>query len=141
MPVDWRKEPIPPQEIPRTTPTDRTLAEVVNARPQWLLHPVSQTRAEEMGLAGEPECGACAEYIYCGTAFGTHKDDCPNKGPELVMSNCPQTVDPEDFSWIGKTIERKLAGHCTQEPSGCSPWGDVPCTCPCPKCLPVEATP
>lgn len=53
--------------------------------PLWKNHPLSRERAEDMGLSGEPECGGCAEYIYCGTGFSAHAAGCPFAGPALVM--------------------------------------------------------
>lgn len=47
--------------------------------PRWLSHPTSLRRAEKLGLSGEPECAACAEWVYCGTVSVEHT--CPRSFP------------------------------------------------------------
>ncbi len=47
--------------------------------PRWLSHPLSRERAEKLGLSGEPECAACAEWVYCGTVTAAHT--CPHSFP------------------------------------------------------------
>lgn len=44
--------------------------------PEWAKDETTKERAERMGLTEEPTCPACAEYIYCGTSFGSHKRNC-----------------------------------------------------------------
>ena len=61
--------------------------------PAWMSDPIARERAESLGLTTDPECVACAEWIYCGGAYSAHRADCPHR-VDVVMTSGGE--DPPD---------------------------------------------
>lgn len=61
-------------------------------------HPLSRQRMRHLGVEHPPECGACAEWVFCGTISAEHKSGCENFPEE------------NDIQWHVERIADEVAG-------------------------------
>jgi len=64
-------------------------------------------RASELGTSVDPECGACAEYIYCGTVHVEHTCERRHQTVPCVVTYVSEGADMVDNKRI-EALERTI---------------------------------
>lgn len=70
------------------------------SEPVWKSNDLSCHRAEMLGLVDEPECAACAEWIYSGTINSDHSGTCERKCRACERKS-PEHNHPRGMMFVG----------------------------------------